>query len=113
LYSGQQKVSQLITSQPKPANFHPLLSNPYHSKKYNSYYISEAIRAINEKNSLAIEHINASIKMIQSCMEFPNESFSPKSKVGFEMKRLPRDLNKKKVLVLDLDETLIHCYENL
>ena len=41
--------------------------------------------------------------MIQSCLEYLNESFSPKSKVGFEMKRLPRDLNKKKVLVLDLD----------
>ncbi len=29
------------------------------------------------------------------------------------MKRLDRDFGKKKTLVLDLDETLIHCYENL
>jgi len=28
------------------------------------------------------------------------------------MKRLKRDVGKKKTLVLDLDETLIHCYEN-
>lgn len=51
--------------------------------------------------------------MIQSCLEYMNENLQPKSLEGFEMRRLPRDINKKKTLVLDLDETLIHCYENL
>lgn len=51
--------------------------------------------------------------MIQSCSEYMNENLSPKSLKGFEMQRLPRDIGKRKTLVLDLDETLIHCYENL
>jgi hypothetical protein len=41
------KVSQFITSEPKPANFYTIFSNPYDSKKYSLYYVSEAIRASN------------------------------------------------------------------
>jgi len=62
-----QKISQFITSQPKPENFQPFTYNPYDSRSQNLYYISEALRAVNEKNSLVVEHINISIQMIQSC----------------------------------------------
>ena len=40
LCMGQPRITSYITSQPKPANFHPFISNPYDSKKFNSYYIS-------------------------------------------------------------------------
>jgi len=43
---------------PKPKNIMPTLVNPYSSSNKNSrYYVTEAVRAINEKNSMAVEHI--------------------------------------------------------
>jgi len=42
---------------PKPKNILPTLFNPYNTSKNNRYYVTEAIRAINEKNSMAVEHI--------------------------------------------------------
>ena len=38
----------------KPKNIHPTLVNPNNLYKNNLYYASEAVRAINEKNSMAV-----------------------------------------------------------
>ena len=43
---------------PKPKNIMLTLVNPYSlSNKNSRYYVTEAVRAINEKNSMAVEHI--------------------------------------------------------
>lgn len=40
---------------PKPKNIMPTLVNPYNlSSKNSRYYVTEALRAINEKNSMAV-----------------------------------------------------------
>lgn len=60
-------MAELITNIPKPKNFKPIYTNPYSPRRHSIYYISEAIRAANEKNSLILEHINASIRIIKEC----------------------------------------------
>ena len=63
----EPKLSSFITSVPKPKNAKVFTLNPYSPRRHSIYYVSESIRAINEKNSLALEHINASIRIIKSC----------------------------------------------
>ena len=48
------KLAGIITSMPKPKNYKPTYLNPYSPRRHNIYYVSEAVRAIHEKNSLSI-----------------------------------------------------------
>ncbi len=61
----KSKIEEFTNMMPKPKNISPLLVNPYNSIRNNYYYISEVIRAIHEKNSLAVEHIETSIIMLK------------------------------------------------
>lgn len=54
----------------KPKNVTSFILNPYSSGKNNRYYITEAVRARHEKNSLAVEHITTSISILNSCKTF-------------------------------------------
>jgi hypothetical protein len=65
-----KKLAALINSTPKPKNFKPTYSNPYSPRRNSTYYISEAVRAVNEKNSLVVEHINGSIRIIKECENY-------------------------------------------
>jgi hypothetical protein len=50
----------------KPKNITQFAANPYFTRKNSSlYYITEAVRAIHEKNSLAVEHICTSIQVLK------------------------------------------------
>lgn len=111
LKNSDKKVNHLVTSVPKPKNFKPTYINPYSPRRHSTYYVSEAIRAINEKNSLAVEHVSASIRIIKSCenYEIPDFSEIEPRRVNLRKKEYYRN---KKSLVLDLDETLIHCVDN-
>ena len=53
-----------------PKNFKPNYKNPYSPRKHVTYYVSEVVRAVNEKNSLAVEHIGASIRILKSLESF-------------------------------------------
>lgn len=64
------KFASLVTKAPKPKNFKPSYSNPYSPRRHDTYYVSEAKRGINEKNSLIMEHISASIKIIRECEQY-------------------------------------------
>ena len=88
----------------------PVSHNPY-SIRGNKYYLSEVIRAINEKNSLAMEHINQSMQML---LQYKLFKINQEGHYDEEKIILPPRLEetKRKTLILDLDETLIHCFEN-
>ena len=60
----------------KPKNVKIFNLNPYSPRRHSIYYVSETIRAINEKNSLALDHVNNSIKMMKACeaYEIPHMS---------------------------------------
>lgn len=62
-------IEQFTHSSPKPKNITTFSVNPYLSIKNNQYYLSEVVRAIHEKNSLAVEHITASIQFLKQCQE--------------------------------------------
>ena len=51
----------------KPRNLKLPSSNPYLIGKNNHYYIAEAVRAMHEKNSMAVEHITTSISILKQC----------------------------------------------
>ena len=61
------KIYSYVTQVPKPKNIKTFNMNPYSPRRHSIYYISEVVRSINEKNSLALEHVNASIKMMKAC----------------------------------------------
>ena len=44
----------LVTSVPKPQNATIFKFNPYSPRGHNQYYVSEVVRAMNERNSLAM-----------------------------------------------------------
>lgn len=106
-----KKLAALINSTPKPKNFKPAYSNPYSPRRNAIYYISEAIRAVNEKNSLVVEHISGSIRIIKECENYEIPSLAEMASKKLQLKRSEL-FRKKKTLVLDLDETLVHCVDN-
>lgn len=59
------RISSLVQSVPKPKDSHGFETNPYSPRKHNIYYVSEIIRAISDKNSLAREHLVGSMKIIK------------------------------------------------
>ena len=67
LKNSESQTATLITNISKPKNFKPTYTNPYSPRHHSTYYVSECLRAINEKNSLAMEHISSSIRIIKSC----------------------------------------------
>jgi TFIIF-interacting CTD phosphatase-like protein len=69
------------------------------------------VRAVNEKNSLVVDHINGSIRIIKECENYEIPSLSEMTDRKVLLKK-NEYFKKKKTLVLDLDETLIHCVSN-
>jgi hypothetical protein len=65
--TAEKKLASLVSSFPKPKNSKLLFNNPYSPRRNSKYYVSEAVRGVNEKNSLILEHINSSIRMIKAC----------------------------------------------
>jgi hypothetical protein len=94
----------------KPKNITTFSVNPYSSFKQNQYYLAEVVRAVHEKNSLAVEHISTSLQILRQAEPVRAAILQQKQ----QPIRLPRkpELADRKTLVLDLDETLIHCLEN-
>lgn len=99
------ELQNLITAQPKPKEAVGFTVNPYSPRNHNIYYVSELVRAINQENSLAREHVKSAIKVLKS---FEQVSLPP---YAGRMLNLPKsqEYNNKKTVVFDLDETLIHC----
>jgi hypothetical protein len=62
-------IEQFTHASPKPKNITTFNVNPYLSIKNNQYYLSEVVRAIHEKNSLAVEHITTSIQFLRQCQD--------------------------------------------
>ena len=54
-----------MQSVPKPKDSHGFDTNPYSPRKHNIYYVSEIVRAIADKNSIAREHLVGSIKILK------------------------------------------------
>lgn len=69
------------------------------------------MRAINERKSLAMDHISQSIQMLlqyRLCKLNQERLFEDDAKIALP---LAEHNKNKKTLILDLDETLIHCFE--
>lgn len=75
-----------------------------------TYYIKEVARGIIGINERALEHITISHEILRSSeqMDLPDSSIVPRKQVFLKVH--PENIGKK-VLVLDLDETLFHCEE--
>jgi hypothetical protein len=59
------RISSLVQSVPKPKECHGFETNPYSPRKHNTYYVSEIVRAIGDRNSIAREHLVGSIKILK------------------------------------------------
>lgn len=106
----KSRIGAVTNAVPKPSNVAVPTSNPYAFSKASKYYVSEVVRAIHEKNSLAVEHINASLLYMAQTQEIISNIYELQAD-PIELPQRQECLNRK-TLVLDLDETLIHCFEN-
>lgn len=92
----------------KPQNVRPVSYNPYTIK--SKYYLTELAKVIDEKKSLAIEHISQSMQMLlqyRLCKLNQERLFEDDVKIDLP---LVEGYKNKKTLILDLDETIIHCF---
>lgn len=78
------------------------------ASKIKAYYLKEVVQGILGINERGLEHIAISHEILKSVqhMDLPDESTIPRIKM--ELPMAPENMGKK-VLVLDLDETLFHC----
>ncbi|XP_031472923.1 uncharacterized protein LOC116245596 [Nymphaea colorata] len=105
----KSRLSNYTTNMPKPDNIRPISHNPYTLK--SKYYLSELVRVIHERKSLAMDHISQSIQMLlqyRLCKLNQERLFEDDAKISLP---LAEHNKNKKTLILDLDETLIHCFE--
>ena len=86
-------------------------TSPY-STRNNTYYVSEIIKNYKDRRSAAREHIISSLQILKA---LENSKMPTKEQVYPRILSLERKLNciGKKTIVFDLDETLIHCNENV
>lgn len=63
----EKKVDSFANKYSKPKILSTSERKPYSPRNNSLYYINEVVRAINEKNSLALNHVNTSIKMMKAC----------------------------------------------
>jgi hypothetical protein len=65
LTMGKSKIEDFTNIEQKPKHLVKLASDPFKNNKKKNYFISELIRARNENNSLAIEHLNMTIQIMK------------------------------------------------
>ena len=80
------------------------------ANKIKTYYVSQVVKGTAGLNDRAIEHLNISLEIIKSCygLNLPNQV--AKNSLTADFSKLDRN-SKKKILVLDLDQTLFHCFQ--
>lgn len=76
-----------MQSVPKPKDSHGFETNPYSPRKHNVYYVSEIVKAISDKNSLAREHLVGSIKILHF---LENEELPTYSQIEHRKLNLPK-----------------------
>lgn len=105
----RNRLSHYTTTVARPENIRPFSHNPYSPR--SKYYLTECVRAVNEKSSLALEHVSQSIQMLlqyRLCKLNQETLFEDEAKIWLPAVEGGKN---KKTLILDLDETLIHCFE--
>ena len=78
------------------------------ASKIKNYYLSEIAKGVVGINERALQHLKISLEVLKSCKEcqLPNQLIIKRNKVNLPQN--PR-YEGKKVLIIDLDETLFHC----
>lgn len=90
----------------KVASMRSVGHSPKHSITYRTtYYIPEVVRSVNERHSLAVQHIRESIGIFKYFREFKRKPEETPKKLELPQNQFYRG---RKTLVFDLDETLIH-----
>ncbi len=78
--------------------------------RVKGYYRSELAKGFQGNNEQALEHLNISWKIFRTVHKISQPSAQHIAALRVQLPRHPQDMFKK-TLVLDLDETIIHCDE--
>lgn len=81
--------------------------NPYLIRSHK-YYISELVNCMDDSFSPALYHLKQSMQML---LQYKLIRMSQENQIVGPNIKIPRKDSRKKTLFLDLDETLIHCFE--
>jgi hypothetical protein len=78
------------------------------ARKIKQYYLCEVAKGVVGINERALEHLQISLEVLRSCREndLPDHTIIPRAKLNLS---LDAKHVGKKVLIVDLDETLFHC----
>jgi hypothetical protein len=87
------------------------LEDPYSPRSASKYYVAEAIKHYHEMESLVREHLFCSLYFLQLLQNYAIYSEQP----PVTPLQLPQSHQYagKLTVVFDLDETLVHCFEEM
>lgn len=90
-----------------PVGINPKGTNPYLARDHK-YYVSEVASCLSNTESPAVEHVRQSMQML---LQYKLIRMSQETKIIYPTINIPQRRPVKKTLFIDLDETLIHCFE--
>lgn len=90
-----------------PVGINQISANPYLSREHR-YYVSEVVSCLSNNQSPAFEHVRQSMQML---LQYKLIRMSQENKLIYPTIKIPERSPGKKTLFIDLDETLIHCFE--
>lgn len=79
--------------------------------RLKTYYLAHLAAAIEGKNQRALDHLIVSLKVLRNYYKIESPSFAEIEERKVNLPRARTDMGKK-TLILDIDETIIHCEED-
>lgn len=91
---------------------------PFHSEpeilsapqQLKTYYLCHVVAALQGNDPRALEHLSLSLKVLSNYYKIPSPSYAQLEGRKVCLPKAREDMYKK-TLVLDIDETIIHCEE--
>lgn len=78
--------------------------------KIKCYYLSNLADALEGRNKRALDHLNISLKVLKNYYKIESPTFAELEQKKVILPRDKADIGKK-TLLIDIDETLLHCEE--
>jgi CTD small phosphatase-like protein 2 len=106
-----EEISTTIASSQSKIHFFKAEADFTSLQKLKTYYLSHLAQALEGKDHRALDHLIVSHKVLRNYYKIESTSFSDIEEKKVNLPRAKADLNKK-TLILDIDETIIHCEED-
>ena len=78
--------------------------------KIKHYYLSQLAAALQGNNKRALEHLSVSHKILKNYHKIESPTFGDIEEKKVNLSRSKGDIGKK-TLLIDIDETILHCDE--